>query len=293
MESHQLKIGCLPEPNFKPSLKFSLKFSLRNYICFFLTFLIAFGSFSIGLSNQFSYAQATEATASSVYQYRSRHDRDGIGKFYMEREIAQVMGHQGAGWLERSQRQQEERPDQAIALLKLKPDDLVADIGSGTGYFSLAIAAQLSSGRVYAVDLQPEMLEIMGYLQTEKAIKNVIPVLGTAKSPNLPDQSIDLAILVDAYHEFDYPQEMLQAIAKALKPQGRLALLEYKAENPFVAIKPLHKMSQNQVKKELASEGFKWLETQNLPQQHLIIFAKPAAKPVAKPVLEMEREEER
>jgi ubiquinone/menaquinone biosynthesis C-methylase UbiE len=210
------------------------------------------------------------------YQFRQQHDPDGIGKFYMGREIAQVMGHQGAGWLERSPRQQEERPDLAISALKLRPSDTVADIGAGTGYFSLAIAAQLSSGKVLAVDVQPEMQEIMAYLQKEKGIKNVVPILGTTQDPNLPDASVDLALIVDAYHEFDYPQEMLQAIAKSLKPNGRLALLEYKAENPFVAIKPLHKMSQNQVKKELGAIGFKWIETQNLPQQHLLIFAKPA-----------------
>jgi len=231
------------------------------------------------ISQEKSNQESPKQIPTEIYQFHQKHDPDGIGKFYLGREIAQVMGHQGASWLERSPRKQEERPDLAISLLKLNPNDTVADIGAGTGYFSLAIASQLSlnngAGKVYAVDLQPEMQEIMGYLQEEKGIKNVIPILGTAQNPNLPDQSVDLALMVDAYHEFDFPKEMLQAIAKSLKPEGRLALLEYKAENPLIFIKPLHKMSQNQVKKELAAIGYKWLETQNLPQQHLIIFAKP------------------
>ncbi|MDX1978544.1 MAG: class I SAM-dependent methyltransferase [Pseudanabaenaceae cyanobacterium bins.68] len=218
----------------------------------------------------------TREPNSSAYQFRSRHSPDGIGKFYQGREIAQVMGHQGAAWLERFSRQPQERPDLAINLLQLQPGDQVADIGAGTGYFSLAIARLLGDGKVFAVDLQPEMLEILTALQAEQQVKNVIPILGTEKSPNLPAESIDLALLVDAYHEFAYPMEMLQAIAQALKPQGRLALLEYKTEDPLVAIKPLHKMSQRQVKTELTRLGYRWQETHSLPQQHLIIFTKPA-----------------
>mgnify|MGYP005841759985 CR=1 FL=1 len=224
----------------------------------------------------FSLLPAQVAIAQPIYQFRSIHSPDGIGKFYQGREIAQVMGHQGAAWLERFSRQFEERPDQAIKLLQLQPTDQVADIGAGTGYFSLAIAPLLTEGQVFAVDLQPEMLEILAELQAEKQITNVIPILGTEQSPNLPPISIDLALLVDTYHELAYPVEMLEAIAQALKPQGRLALLEYKAENPWVAIKPLHKMSQRQIKTELTKLGYRWQATHSLPQQHLIIFTKPA-----------------
>jgi ubiquinone/menaquinone biosynthesis C-methylase UbiE len=210
-----------------------------------------------------------------IYQYKTPHSPDGIGKFYMGREIAQVMGHLGAGWLERSSREREEKPSQLIADLELKPTDIVADIGAGTGYLSFKIAPFLTSGKVLAVDIQPEMIDILGLFKQETKISNVEPILGSVSNPNLPESSIDLAIMVDAYHEFDYPQEMMQSIVKALKPDGRVVLAEYKAENPFVAIKKLHKMTEKQVKKEMAAVGLTWQETkQSLPQQHLMIFQK-------------------
>lgn len=207
-----------------------------------------------------------------AYQFRVNHSADGIGKFYMGREIAQVMGHQGAGWLERSPRMREEQPDRVIAALKLKPTDVVADIGAGTGFFSLRIAPILQGGKVYGVDTQPEMLEILNYLKEEQQILNVEPVLGTNTSPQLPAHSIDLALLVDAYHEFEYPQEMMQSTIAALKPHGRVALVEYKGENPFVAIKPLHKMTTRQVIREMAAVGLTLKERQDFSQQHLLIF---------------------
>ncbi|PZU97700.1 MAG: SAM-dependent methyltransferase [Pseudanabaena sp.] len=213
--------------------------------------------------------------STSIYQYKTPHSSDGIGKFYMGREIAQVMGHQGAGWLERYSRESEENPTRLIELLQLKPTDFVADIGAGTGYFSFRIAPLLTSGKVFAVDSQPEMIEILDILKQEKHIDNVTPILGNSTDPNLPESSIDLAIMVDAYHEFDYPQEMMQGIVKALKPNGRVILAEYRGENPFIAIKKLHKMTQNQVKKELNSVGLTWQQTyQDLPQQHLMVFQK-------------------
>ncbi|OIP72399.1 MAG: SAM-dependent methyltransferase [Oscillatoriales cyanobacterium CG2_30_44_21] len=173
--------------------------------------------------------------SNSIYQYKTPHSSDGIGKFYMGREIAQVMGHQGAGWLERYSRESEENPSRLIELLQLKPTDVVADIGAGTGYFSFRMAPLLTSGAVFAVDSQPEMIEILDILKQEKHIDNVTPVLGDATNPNLSESSIDLALMVDAYHEFDYPQEMIQNIVKALKPNGRVVLAEYKGENPFIA----------------------------------------------------------
>lgn len=220
-----------------------------------------------------------------AYQMRSLHSPDGIGKFYMGREIAQVMGHQGAGWLERSAREREEQPQKVIDSLNLKPTDVVADIGAGTGYFSFRIASILSSGlsgdlksgKVYGVDIQPEMIEILNLLKTEKNILNVEPVLGTNISPNLEAESIDLALMVDAYHEFDFPQEMMKSIVAALKPRGRVALVEYKGENPFIAIKPLHKMNERQVVREMEAVGLVWQETKrDISQQHLMIFTKPA-----------------
>jgi ubiquinone/menaquinone biosynthesis C-methylase UbiE len=210
-----------------------------------------------------------------AYEVRANHDPDGIGKIYMGREIAQVMGHQGAGWLERSSRETEEQPQKVIAALQLKRDSVVADIGAGTGYFSFRIASTIPQGKVYAVDVQPEMLEILNYLKDQKKIANVEPILGSETAPNLPENSVDLALMVDAYHEFEFPQEMMLAIVRSLKPQGRVALVEYRGENPFVMIKGLHKMTQKQVRQEMSAVGLKYVETRNgLPQQHIMIFEK-------------------
>jgi SAM-dependent methyltransferase len=201
--------------------------------------------------------------------------RDGIGKVYLGREIAQVMGHEGAMWLERPGRNREEAPDRLIKALELKPTDRVADIGAGTGYFSLPIAARVPQGQVFAVDIQPEMLEVIEYLCKENKIANITPILGGQQQPNLAPDSIDLALMVDAYHEFDYPREMIQGIISALRPGGRIVLAEYRAENPLVMIKPLHKMSQVQVRRELEELGLIWQRTDDrLPQQHLFFFQK-------------------
>jgi SAM-dependent methyltransferase len=207
------------------------------------------------------------------YATKTHPDRDGIGKVYMQREIAQVMGHQGAGWLERSGRGLEEQPQKAINLLGLKATDTIADIGAGTGYFTFRMAKQVA--KVYAVDVQPEMLEMMAAKQLADGIENVERILGEPQDPHLPEGTIELALMVDAYHEFDYPREMMQGIVRGLKPGGRVALLEYKAENPLVMIKPLHKMTQGQVKRELESVGLEFVENRRgLPQQHLLIFRK-------------------
>jgi SAM-dependent methyltransferase len=215
-------------------------------------------------------------TASATYQQKAVHSPDGIGKFYQGREIAKVMGHTGASWLERPQREAEEQPSKIVNAIDLKPNDVVADIGAGTGYLSFRMAPLIAKGKVFAVDIQPEMLDIIKSLKQEKNIRNVEPILATVSNPNLPPESVDLAIMVDAYHEFEYPLEVMQGIVSALKPGGRVVLVEYRAENPFVMIKPLHKMSQKQVKKEMQAVGLLWHQTKNLlPQQHLMVFEKP------------------
>ena len=220
-----------------------------------------------------SWAAIVPASADSVYQELPIHSPDGIGKYYLGREIAQMMGHLGAGWLERPTRDLEEQPQRLIDSLQLKPTDVVADLGAGTGYFTFRIAPLVPQGKVYAVDIQPEMLDILQVLEAEKQMTNVKPVLGDATDPNLPPASVDLALMVDAYHEFEYPNEMMQAVVKALKPEGRVILVEYRRENPFIPIKGLHKMTQKQVKKEMAAVGLTWLETQDfLPQQHVMVF---------------------
>ncbi len=210
-----------------------------------------------------------------IYTSHSPPSSDGIGKIYMGREISQVMGHQGAGWLERPSRLTSERPQQVIPALHLEPTDVVADIGAGTGYISFRLAPLLPEGKVLAVDVQPEMLAIIERVQQRRQITNVETVFGTENNPNLADESVDIALMVDAYHEFAYPREMMEAITQALKPGGRVVLVEYKAENPFIFIKPHHKMSVRQVRKEMQAVGLTWQGNQEvLPQQHVLTFVK-------------------
>jgi ubiquinone/menaquinone biosynthesis C-methylase UbiE len=216
------------------------------------------------------------AESGSVYQERVVHSSDGIGKFYMGREIAKVMGHTEALWLERPSREVTEQPQQVVDALDLKPTDVVADIGAGTGYFSFRISPLVSEGKVLAVDIQPEMLDIIDFLKKENNITNVEPILGSVTEPNLPDESVDLAMMVDAYHEFEYPKEMMEGVVRSLKPGGRVVLLEYRRENPLIPIKALHKMTQKQTRKEMEAVALQWVETKSfLPQQHLMIFEKP------------------
>ena len=211
-----------------------------------------------------------------VYEFRPP-SRDGIGKFYMGREIAQVMGHQGAPWLERPEREAEERPQKLTGLMELKPSDVVADIGAGTGYFSFRIAANVPAGKVLAVDIQPEMLDLLKRAADDRGVTNVEAVLGKVDDPNLPESAVDVALMVDAYHEFDHPREMMLGIVRGLKPGGRVVLVEYRGEDPNVPIKPLHKMTEAQVKKEMAAVGLEHVKTlRDLPRQHVLIFRKPA-----------------
>ncbi len=202
---------------------------------------------------------------------------DGIGKRYMGREIAGVMGWQGAGWLERQEREKEERTDLLMKDLNLKPGMMIADIGAGTGYLSRRMATQVGvAGRVFAVDVQPEMIRFLETLARASGLNNVRPVLGAADSVNLAKESIDLAIMVDVYHELEFPFEMLKAIIASLKPGGQVVFVEYRAEDPQVPIKEVHKMSEVQVRRELAAHPeLAWERTgRNLPWQHVIVFRK-------------------
>jgi SAM-dependent methyltransferase len=217
-----------------------------------------------------------EAESNPFYQFKAIHNRDGIGKFYLGREIAKVMGHQEFLWLERPSRESQEQPNTVIEGLNLQPTDTVADLGAGSGYFSFRIAKKVPQGKVFAVDIQPEMLDIINFLNKENPNLSVIPILGSETSPNLDKSSIDLALMVDAYHEFAYPHEMMESVVTALKPSGRVVLVEYRRENPLIAIKGLHKMTEKQVKKEMEAVGLKWLKTEEfLPQQHFLVFEKP------------------
>jgi SAM-dependent methyltransferase len=212
--------------------------------------------------------------AEAIYATGHSRTAGGSGKFYMGREIAQVMGHPGAGWLDRPERESEERPSLLIRALGLKPADVVADIGAGTGYFSFRIAPLVPQGQVIAVDIQPEMLGMIEDKQRANGIRNVKPLLGAIDDPKLAPASVDLVLMVDVYHEFSHPHEMMIAIVRALKPGARVALVEYRAEDSGVPILAAHKMSEGQAVKEMQAVGLRWKQTvRGLPWQHLMLFA--------------------
>lgn len=193
------------------------------------------------------------------------------------RVYALPMGVQGAAWLDRREREQEEDPDLAIRLLRIPRGATVADVGAGSGYMTVRLAKAVGpTGRVYANDIQPGMLQLLEKTLAREKLTNVTPVLGAIDDPKLPGGSLDLVIMVDVYHEFSEPQRMLQRIREALKPGGRLVLLEYRAEDPDVPILPDHKMTKAQVKLEVEHEGFTQQRVyDDLPRQHLIVFTRP------------------
>ena len=222
---------------------------------------------------QLSEFQRSSVPDSSGYERRAPLDPNGIGRYYLGRQIAHVMGHEGSEWLERPDRQQEEGTEILLRELQLKPTDVVADIGAGTGFFTFRMSPLVPQGKVLAVDIQPEMLAALQANKARRKATNVETVLGTTQTPNLPANGVDLVLIVDAYHEFDHPREMMRAIRHSLTPTGRLALVEYRAEDPNVPIKRIHKMSVAQARREMAAVGLELADTiETLPQQHLMIF---------------------
>jgi SAM-dependent methyltransferase len=221
-------------------------------------------------------ARSTETAALEVPTYTTAPPSpDGIGKIFMGREISHVMGHQGLNWLERDEREMEEAPSRAIALLDLAPDAVIADIGAGSGYYSFRIAPLVARGKVIAVDIQQEMFDFLKAESTKREVTNVQPHLGTIEDIQLPPDTLDAALMVDSYHEFSHPIEMLTSLQKALKPGGKIYLLEYRAEDPRVPIKPLHKMSEAQARKEFEALGFTFVKNKpGLPWQHFLVFEK-------------------
>jgi len=219
---------------------------------------------------------AVEPPPNLRYEYRDG-TPDGLGKWYLGREIAHFMSHHGAPWLERTEREEEEKPSVLIESLGLKPGQVVADVGAGSGYFSWRMARLVGSqGKVLATDIQPEMLVLLEQSMTKRGLTNVVPVLGSTTNAALPTNAVDLVLMVDVYHEFDHPFEMMQGIVASLKPGGRIVFVEYRGEEKWVPIKPLHKMTEAQVRQEMALHPVEWIETLKLlPRQHVIIFQRP------------------
>jgi ubiquinone/menaquinone biosynthesis C-methylase UbiE len=201
---------------------------------------------------------------------------DGIGKRYLGREIAHVMGWQAASWLEREEREREERTSVLIDDLHLQPGMVIADVGAGSGYLSRRMAPLVApGGRILAVDIQPEMLALLAKAAADPRYANIEPVPGTASDTRLPTGSVDLAIMVDVYHELEYPHEVLASIVRALKPGGRVAFVEYRGEDAAVPIKSLHKMTEKQIRLEAGKQALVWERTgKRLPWQHLVVFRK-------------------
>ena len=231
--------------------------------------LTALGAMALGLFALPTPAQVDRYVASQA-------SADGIGKRYMGREIAAVMGWQGAAWLEREEREREERTDLLLKALDLKPGMVVADIGAGTGYLSRRMAPAVApSGKVLAVDVQPEMVATLQALARQKGLSNIQASLGAENDVKLASDSVDMAVMVDVYHELAFPYEVLGSIVRALRPGGRVVFVEYREEDPSVPIKPLHKMSEAQVRREAEVHPLVWERTMNgLPWQHMLVFRK-------------------
>lgn len=211
-----------------------------------------------------------------LYEYRALHDPNGIGKFYMGREIAHVMGAGAIPWLERPEREREEDPARLLEALELREGEIVADVGAGSGYHTFRIAPLVGlRGRVFAVDVQPEMVGVLRQKARALGASNVEIVLGAPQDPKLPEGTAHLALLVDVYHEFAWPYEMMRALRRALRPGGRVVVVEFRKEDPRVPIKEVHKMSEEQIRREMAAVGLRWRKTVGtLPWQHAVFFEK-------------------
>jgi len=235
----------------------------KNILLYLLLIpLLSFPAFSQGTST------------GDFYTFRAG-DPNGIGKWYMGREIAYVMGWQGINWLERPTREKEERTATLLDNLNIQPTDIIADIGAGSGYHIFQMAPFAQKGLVYAVDIQDEMLATIRNRININGVKNVIPIKGSDKSVNLPGNKIDKVLLVDVYHEFSYPAEMMESIKKSLKEDGKVYLIEYRGEDDWVPIKKVHKMTEKQAVKEMKAAGFRLEKNiDNLPWQHCMIFVK-------------------
>jgi SAM-dependent methyltransferase len=219
---------------------------------------------------------AIEIDTASVYVHSSPGSEDGTGRHYMGREIAKIAGVGREQWLDRPERETEELPNRVVRSLELDADAVVADIGAGTGYFTFRILPHVPEGRVFAVDIEKDMLDMIRKRASRRGFDNVVPVLGTVRDPNLPSDSIDVALIVFAYTQFSHPQEMMVNLRDALKPGGRVVLVEYRGEDPTIPVSPVYKITDAQARAEMAAAGLDWRETRDiLPQHHFMVFEKP------------------
>lgn len=249
-----------------------LRFDLFSGIAALL--ITATGLFIVGCDR----AQETTINndTAGVYVHSRPSNPDGTGKQYMGREIAEVTGISRAQWLDRPEREREELPNRVVRALELKPQEVVADIGAGTGYFTFRIAPHVPDGIVLAVDIDEEMLDMVRKRAERQGLKNVRPILGTVEDPNLPRDSVDVALIVFTYTQFSHPREMMLNIRNALKPGGRVVLVEYRGEDPTVPVSDVYKITAGQARAEMAAAGLKWRETRDLlPQHHFMVFEKP------------------
>ncbi len=221
-------------------------------------------------------SQFSAPPPSARYEVRAIHDPEGTGRFYMGREIAQVMGAGGMAWLDRPEREEEERPELVIDAMRLERGEVVADLGAGSGYFTFRLAKKVgNTGKVLAVDIQEEMLETLRQRASALGVTNVEEVKGEENNPHLPAASVDAVLMVDVYHELAYPYEVMTRVREALKPGGQVVFVEYRKEDPRVPIKEVHKMSVEQLSKEMKAVGLERVRTvESLPSQHIVIFAK-------------------
>lgn len=221
-------------------------------------------------------AQAAPASSQPRYETRAVHDPDGTGRFYMGREIGEVMGPGGIPWLDRPEREEEERPADVIAAMDLRGGEVVADLGAGSGYFTFRMAPKVGkTGKVLAVEIQDEMIETLRRRAAELKAANVEVVKGAENDPHLPANGVDLVLMVDVYHELAWPFEVMTAVRNALKPGGRVVFVEYRKEDPKVAIKAVHKMSVEQLEKEMRAVRLVRVRTvETLPLQHIVVFEK-------------------
>lgn len=251
----------------------------RRKLIFIAVFAIAVSTLGVWIPRAV-FAQATnsspQAISQPVYEQRDVHDPNGTGKFYMGREIAQVMGPGGIAWLDRPQREEEEHSGTIVEALNLKEGEVVADVGAGSGYYTFRIAPKVGkTGKVLAVDIQDEMIKAIRERAAERKLTNVEVIKGSENDPHLPENTVDLVLMVDVYHELSYPFEVMARIRKALKPRGRMVFIEYRKEDPKVRIKEVHKMTVEQLEKEMKAVKLTRVQTvEKLPLQHIAIFEK-------------------